>query len=419
MEPASGDDPLDGNGAFFKYSINGGGSTDTPGGHSSILTVNGEGAKNLSFSPVDLAGNTAGPTSVKFGIDATRPSGHFEPQDPDRPTLIRAPLTDAASGIENAWLQIRNLKSTAAWTLLPTSVASFTGDQEERRPKFAIASARFPDTKLPMGTFEARLITVDQAGNQLITTRDRSGDRFFIDNPMRDEVNLTAAIFRGGHRCKAKRARKCIRKRKGSIYLQGGESSARVGYRRAGIVRGFLTTGNYSPLAREPLEVYTREPGKPEVLAGTTSARADGSFYFRLKPGVNRKVRIYYPGTDHLEDADAGVSLGTAARMSLRVNRHHARTGQSIQFIGRAKSFDGAYPASRKIIALQFYTGGKWRPAIAIARTDKRGRFSIEYRFDRIPPNVKARIKFRVMAPAELGWNHVTSASKRVIVTVN
>jgi len=420
MSPAAPSDLDSRFGAYITYTLNGSGPQpqDSPRGGSATVTATGEGQKNLSFSPVDLAGNKASPTIVNFGIDASKPTGYLESQDPEKPTLVRAPLADGVSGLSNAVLQVRNA-SGGEWHLLPTSLASFSGGEVGGHPKSAVASARFPDTKLPVGTYQVRAIAQDQAGNELVTSKDKNGNDYTISNPMRKGVGLSAFVYRGLKKCKRKIKSKCVRKKKGRVYLVGGKTSTSVGYRRAGVVQGYLTSTKYAGLARQPIEVYTQAAGKPEVLAGTVSTKADGSYYYRLKPGVSRKVRVYYPGTELLQDAESRVTFGTAAKLTLKVNRKHAFTGQTVKFTGKVTSVDRQLPKAGKIVALQFYTGGKWRPAVAIVRTSKKGKFKVNYRFDRIPRGVKARIRFRVMAPSELGWNHVTSASRFKIVKVN
>ena len=138
---------------------------------------------------------------------------------------------------------------------------------------------------------------------------------------------------------------------------------------------------------------------------------------FKIRPGVSRTVRVYYPGTETRRDTSASVTLGTGAKLKLRVSKKHARTGQTVTFRGTVTSFDRVVPASGKIVALQFYAGKKWRPAVAIARTDSKGRFAVKYKFD--GKRVKARIVFRVIAPAEDGWGHASSASKRITMKLN
>lgn len=414
LEPATA-------GAYITYTINGAGpaAADSPRGACATISVTGEGQKSLSFSPVDTAGNKASPTVVTFGIDASPPEGYLDDQDPQRPTLLRAVLTDAASGLSHAIIQYRPT-SGGAWSSLPTSLASFSGGMVGDAPKSAIAEARFPDTRLPKGTYEIRVIAVDVAGNEFQTNKNKHGQVHTVANPMRKATGISAAIYNALRKCKRTRGSKCVKKKKGTVYLAGGKQSVTVGYRRAGVIQGFLTQGSgYAALAKQPLEIYTKVQGQAEVLDGVSSTRSDGSWYYRLKPGVSRSVRIVYPGTELLQDDEARVEFKTAAKVTLKVSKRKAKTGGKVTFTGKITATDRAFPARGKIIALQYLSGGKWRPAVAITRTTKSGKFKVHYRFDRIPKGVPAKIKFRVWAPSEIDFHHGNSASRHKVVLVN
>lgn len=407
-------------GAYISYSINGAGPADedSPRGGEAQVNVTGEGYKQLKFSPVDLAGNKANATEVNFGIDATTPEGYLESQDLERPTLIRAPLSDGVSGVENAVLQVRE-GTSGPWTSLPTGLASFSGGQVNGVAKSAIAEARFPDTKLPEGTYQVRVAAYDQAGNELLTSKDKNGHTYTVTNPMRTATGLSAFVYRGLHKCKRAVKSKCVKKKKGRVYLVGGKTSTSVGYKRAGIVQGYLTTSSYRPLSKQHIEIYGTVQGQPEKLEGTASTKSDGSYYFRLKPGVSRKVRVVFAGTELLRETESHVTFGAAAKVTLKISKRKVKTGGKVTFAGKVIAVDKAFPQRGKIIALQYYSGGKWRPAVAITRTKKNGTFKVTYRFDRIPRRVKAKIKFRVWAPTELGFSHANSASRTKVVKVN
>lgn len=203
------------------------------------------------------------------------------------------------------------------------------------------------------------------------------------------------------------------------MLLAGGNSHASVGFKRAGVVQGYLTTPDYRPLARRRIEIYTKIAGGAEILAGGISTRADGSYRFRIEPGVSRRIRVHFPGSELLRPANASVKLSTQAKVTLRVSGQRVQSGRRITFGGKVRSADGRYPVAGKIVVLQFLTAGVWRPAVAIARADEQGRFEITYRFGRIARGVRARIRFRVFAPSELGFGHASSASHTKIVEVN
>jgi hypothetical protein len=413
-------DPHSTDGAYIAWSINGLGPApdQSPRGGEATISAVGEGAKELVFAPVDLAGNRAAATSVRFGVDASAPVGHFAATDPTRPTLIRALLSDELSGLEGAQISVRPLAG-GAWRELPTALAGRSAEQTGAAPSSALAEARFPDTELPRGGYEVRLVAHDAAGNPLTSSREASGRPLVLVNPLRAATSLTAAVYRSPQRCRQRRPSRCTRKRAGRIHLLGGRTSIRVGWRRGAFVQGYLTGAGYAPLAARRVAIHTKEPGRAERLAGTAAVAADGSYRFRIRPGVSRRIRVAFAGDELLRASEARAHLLTAAKLRLAVSRARVRSGQRVTFRGRVIAADRTFPRAGKIVTLQFLTAGRWRPAVAIVRTQADGHFSVPYRFTRLPRGVRARIRFRVFAPAETGFSHASSASRTRIVTVN
>lgn len=404
-------------GAYLDYSINGEEPSEPARGGTAELRIAGEGQKRLRFTAVDLAGNRNDETVVDFGIDGTKPTGHLERPETTTPTLLRAPLADAVSGVQAARFEVRR-DGDDDWIALPTALTDLTGAVVAGNPKSAMASARFPDTTLPEDRYEVRVHAYDQAGNELVADRDKHGNPLIVDSGrMRSRSVLSASLFKAKRTCRQRQGARCVRRAGGRVVLVGGRSNLTVGYKRGAVVQGFLVDADARPLSRRPVEIYTIAKGKDEILAGTTSTRADGSYAFKLEPGLSRRVRVHYPGTETRRDTSATVTLGTGAKLVLRASNRHARSGQTVTFSGAVTSYDRVVPAGGKIVALQFYAAKKWRPAVAIARTDSKGRFAVRYKFD--GRAVKARIVFRVMAPAEEGWGHATSASRRITMTLN
>lgn len=435
MAPGTNPSPVDGytSGAYLDYTINGvgPGGASVPRGADASIPVTGEGPKELRLSPVDFAGNKAAAKIVNFGIDASNPTGHFTARSSSNPRLLRAPIGDGVSGIALATIEVRE-QGGGDWQLLPTSLADLSGNPVGGYPTSAVASAIFPDTSLPQGTYVGRVRAYDQAGNELATSKDENGNTFTFENPMRENVALSAGLLKAQRTCNKKRTSKgkkrgkkvqrngkCFKKHRGKVVFVGAKPALSVGFKRGAVVAGFLTTPKLAALSRQPIEIYARSKTSGEQLLGTTSTRADGSYVFKIKPGVSRTIRIYYPGTDTRQDTSTTVQLGTGAKLKLRASTRHARTGQTVTFRGSVRSFDGTIPAAGKIVALQFYAGKKWRPAVAIAHTDSKGNFAVKYKFDRISKGVTVRIVFRVYAPAEDGWNHTASSSKRITMRLN
>lgn len=430
MTAAPDSDPDATHGAYISYAVNGVGPADNsaPRGDSTSIAIGGEGTKHLVFTAVDVAGNRAANSELTFGIDATRPIGYVDPQQSARPTLLSATLEDPVSGIDYAQISIRKLDTSGEWTALPTSVIDSSANPTGSAYRAAVATARFPDTQIKRGTYVVRVVAYDKAGNELETNRQRDGSVASLNNPARESSSLSSYLIKASRTCSQKRCvvrrcskllrQGCVKKVRGRFALIGGSSQLSVAHKRGAIVGGVLTDGAGVPLRDQEVTVTATEmvSGKSRPV-GSTRTNKSGVYGIRIPQGMNRTIKVSYKGTELREDATSKTRLFTQAKLGLRISRGHARTGQTVTFSGRVKAFDGQIPTSGKIVALQFYAAKKWRPAIAVTHTKSNGSFRIPYKFD--GRRVRARIVFRVSAPAENGWGHSASASKPVVVRLN
>lgn len=416
-------------GAYIRYTVNGDvpAPADVPRGSSGTVTFTAEGQKTLSFSPVDLAGNEAKPTVVTFGIDGTNPHGHFAAPDSSRPTLLQSVVADDTSGIEYSVISVRK-QGGSDWVDLPTSLVDENGSPTVRGVKSGLASARFPDTSLPQGTYDVRVAAYDLAGNEINSSKFKDGSTYTINNPMRSATSINAKLFKairscGKKHCSVKRCTKktkgiCYRVFKGKVVLVGGSTTIASAFSRGAVINGVLSDENGKPLRNQPVVITTKETlsGKTATV-GTVTTDSNGIYGLRIPAGMSRTVTARYPGTELRQDASTTVNMGTQAKLKLKISKRHSYTGKTVTFSGKVTSFDGTIPAAGKIVALQFYALKKWRPAVGIAHTDKKGNFKIKYKFD--GRRVKAKILFRVVAPSEDGWGHVFSASKTTVIRIN
>lgn len=428
MDAAPDDLPFSTDGAFISYNINGVGPADreAPRGGTAHIPVFGEGRKTLEFAPVDLAGNRAPVTAVNFGIDASRPYGYINRQEVDRPTRLAAQLNDKVSGVDHAQIFVRGPGTNDHWHPLPTAISETLPGSSGGEHTSALA--RFPDTRIKRGTYEVRVLAYDKAGNELETNKQGDGLVATVNNPARELSSLKASLMKSSRSCRRKRCvlrrcsrflkQGCVKKVRGRFELIGGTKELSVAYKRGAIVGGTLTDGAGVPLRDQEVTVASTElvSGKSRVL-GSIRTDSSGIYAMRIPPGMNRAIRVSYQGTELREDASATTKLFTQAKLDLRINKRRARTGQTVTFTGRVKPLDGQIPASGKIVALQFYAARRWRPAIEVTHTRSDGSFRVRYKFD--GRRVRARIVFRVTAPAENGWGHSASASKPVIVRLN
>ena len=436
MAPAPPVDSDSRNGAYLSYSVNGEGPAVNlaPRGDSTSIPITSEGQKELRFSPVDLAGNKAAARVATFGIDATNPNGYIDRPDSARPTLLSAKLTDAPSGVSYAIFSVRPVGgSDADWIQLPTSLAGADGNVVGYAVSNGNATARFPDTTLGPGTYDVRVQAFDQAGNPLATQRYQDGSLARVENPMRAASGVSVKLFKALRECKRGKngkmkctIRKCTKKTKGTCYmvlkgkvvLQGGSTTVTSAYNRGAIATGVLTDSRGAALKNTNLSVSTatRVGGKAAEV-GTATTDANGIWAIRVPAGVNRAVKATYEGTETRRPSTSAGTLNTQAKLKLRVNKKRAKTGQTITFSGKVTPYDANYPSGGKIVALQFFAAKKWRPAVGVGHTDRKGNFKIKYKFD--GRKVKAKIIFRVVAPSEDAWGHAFSASKPVSIKLN
>lgn len=443
MAPAGPDELLSTAGAYLAYSINGNGpdDIDAPRGSEATINVTGEGQKELKFSPVDLAGNKAAAKTVSFGIDATNPIGFVDHQDAARPTLLSAQVGDAPSGVSYAIFQIRKSGSGDSWENLPTSLTGQDGGVVGSGTSSGVASARFPDTSKEAGTYDVRVAAFDQAGNALTTQRYKDGQLATVENPMRAKSSQSIKLYKASRSCKTKKTKhgkrvKCIVKKcpkgkkakkskglclktvRGKQVLLGGSNKVTSEFKRGAIATGQLTDEAGNPIKNTDLTISSRErfSGKNAVIGAATTDK-NGVYSVRIPGGVNREVRATYAGTELRRPITANGDMKTRAKVTLKISKKRAKTGQTVRFSGKVTPFDGVIPAGGKIVALQFYAAKKWRPAVGVAHTDKNGKFKISYKFD--GAKVKAKIIFRVVAPSEDGWGHTTSYSKTRVIRLN
>ena len=102
------------------------------------------------------------------------------------------------------------------------------------------------------------------------------------------------------------------------------------------------------------------------------------------------------------------------ARSSIAVDRRFALNGQAVRFRGRLAR--GPIPDGGKLIDLQAFYRGRWR-TFATPRTDSRGRWSYDYRFEAtsgiVTYRFRARIRREAAYPYELGRSRVVRVTVR------
>ncbi|HMJ02415.1 MAG TPA: hypothetical protein VK506_05710 [Conexibacter sp.] len=206
------------------------------------------------------------------------------------------------------------------------------------------------------------------------------------------------------------------------LRLRAGLSRVRSGptrgvlvarYGRTLQVRGKLLGRDGSPLQGASVCVAAREPGagaSSSASHDTVVTDARGRFSYALKPGPSRRVWLVHRSGQGV--AADSVIVRVRAKLRLRVSKRSARTGQSVDFIGRAI---GRPLRQRLLVELQARRGPGWQ-TFATTRADRGGEFRYRYRFTRTVGTFTYQIRARV--PGQPGYPYAAGGSGAVSVRV-
>ena len=324
--------------------------------------------------------------TAKLRLDTTAPSLAFLNDRPaHNPAEIRVDTSDANSGVAGGRIEIRR-RGVAEWQPLAT-----------RREGTELVAA-IPDERLERGTYELRATATDAAGNSATTSRRADGSEMVLDLPLRGDTRVSANLARGAGG--ARRAAPTIR----------------VRYRKRAWLRGVLRAGG-ARLPDTRIAVHTRRlPNGTWRPFTELVTDGNGRYAVRLPRGTSREIRVHFPGNRSLRPANDVATLLVRGWASLRLEPRSLRRGGTITFRGRVGLFKASAPPSGKLVQIQYLDGRKWRPAVKLGHTNRRGRFAIRYRFRRI--SRPTRIYFRILVPAEGGWPYARGASRIRIARV-
>ncbi len=362
------------------------------------LEVPANGAWTARLWLRDEAGNQSIDTAktLVLRFDNEPPSLAFRPLDPEDPRRLRVQATDRSAGIARAAIELQRQGETT-WRSLDAGLED---------GGFAVS---IDDETLPDGTYAVRARAVDHAGNERTTERFANGDPAAIALPVRVRTQLAVG--------RPKRVR--IKKRpKGSNrrYRTKLISRARVPFGRSVRLQGRLTTPGQNPLPGTTIHVFEQVevPGVPERQIGTVTTSRTGRFAFRLPEGPSRIVRFRYDGTRTIRSGTGQVDIRVPASTSFSVRPGRVVNGQVVTFSGRLRG--GGIPAQGKLIALQAFTRGRWRPFATVRADARTGRWAYPYRFDGTRGLVRYRFRARVLKEATYPYSTGTSGRRRVVV---
>jgi hypothetical protein len=354
------------------------------------LRVPGPGLYRLRLWLEDAAGNhdperASDPIDLRFDDEA--PTALFDPVRPDDPLSVSASVSDRGAGVVAGSLEARRA-GEATWRQVDAKLAG------------GRLAGALDDAVLPDGTYELRALVRDGAGNERTSDRRRDGSVMRISLPAR-----------AGARIVLERRRRCRRPRRGRPRCAREPGPVRG---NGATIRGVLRAGE-RPLGGARIAVVaTPRGGAGPARESRVTADADGRFAYPSGTGPSRTVRFEYAGTRLVRPARAEVRVLVPARSSIAVDRRFALNGQAVRFRGRLVR--GPVPDGGKLIDLQAHYRGRWR-TFATPRTDARGRWAYDYRFEattgRITYRFRARIRREAAYPYELGHSRVVRVTVR------
>ena len=377
----------------------------TPASASSTdqLTIDAPpGETDISLWRVDAASNenpanASVPVTLRY--DPEPPQAAFNPLDPNDPTRLTAPVSDRYSGLAAAQIELSQ-QGSGVWQSLAT--------QQEG----AQLVARVDDSTLPAGTYLARVVARDAAGNTTVSEQTTGGQPMVLQLPLRIESRLAGGVVHTrtvNRRVRRNGKRRLVRRR---VTVHRAGTRSRLGRRVR--IGGMLTNRDGNPLANAQIHVYSTPQGGVEQLAGVIQTDSQGRYTYTLRADANRTLRLAYHGTALILPVEQQVQIHVAAASTLRISKRRVPNGGRVVFSGRVRSLP--VPATGKIVELQWRVGGADWGTFRTVRTDSTGRWRLPYRFSRIRSTV--RLAFRARLPAEAGYPFVTGGSRAKRLTV-
>ena len=343
-----------------------------------------DGRNSVDVCAIDFAGNrTCHERTIR--VDNTPPAITFAPsQDPEDPELIRAPVRDATSGVEDGAILYRPV-GQSAWRHLGT------------RLRDGALEARVDSIGNSPGRYEFVAVASDAAGNIARTTARADGRPMILAFPLKTASRLSAHL------------------------APGGASRLTVRYGHGAKVAGRLRDAAGRPLGGQPVTV-TERFGAGALIdrrVRTVMTDPDGLWGERLPAGPSRRVIARYQGTTrYLADGAKAGGLHVKTKATFHLSRPRVREGRRVVFRGRVAHLAARIPAGGKLIELQVKDGSHWHTVRQAFYTHPGGRYRMRYRFARFyTSNVAYR--FRVKVLREQGWPYkapVSSRARRLVV---
>jgi hypothetical protein len=186
--------------------------------------------------------------------------------------------------------------------------------------------------------------------------------------------------------------------------VRGGR--VRVPFGRKAKLRGRLSLSTGGSLAGQTVAATStvRKKGSRPVATGSGITDRHGRYSINVPVGPSRAFRLVFGGAPGALATAHGLSVRVPASSTIKASRERLSAGR-VRFSGRVRGHGLPVPRGL-VVVLQGREGGKWR-TFADARTHKKGKWHLSYRFSGRPGSYPIRLRIRRQAgfPFELGYS--------------
>jgi hypothetical protein len=335
----------------------------------------------------DWTGDASWTGTRQICVDNAAPALAFEnEQHPEDPELIRAPVSDAHSGIKPDSWKIA-LRAVGARDWIPLETARRDGALE----------ARVDSSAYPPGIYELQGVAADVAGNQAVTTKRANGEPMRLEFPLRQGAQLTAHLE------------------------PSGAEEQTVRYGQDSYAAGRLVDARGVPLTEKTITVIEHfgDGALIRERVSRVQTNADGRWSSKLPAGPSRAVTARFDGTPkYMPQEAAAGKLAVKSRTRFRPSQRRVHEGESIVFRGKLGRKGARIPVGGKLVEVQVrLEKGRWDTVKRPFYTDNDGRFRLRYRFGRFYVD-DVRYQFRARVLRESDWPYKPSRSRKRTVVV-
>jgi hypothetical protein len=227
-------------------------------------------------------------------------------------------------------------------------------------------SAPLHDERLRDGIYELRAHAWDAAGNELSSTQLTTGDSALLTLPVRVKTRLLVGETLKLHAPGQRRG-----PRKHTVYV----TRPLIGFGHRIRLHGRLIAPGDNPVQGIAIDVSapTDVAGAPFQPVATITTSRTGRFTYMVPAGPSRVFRFSFAGAPKIRPQGREVEIRVRATSTIRPSRPAVVTGEPVTFSGPL--LGGAIPAGGKLLELQWFARGKWRPFRTFHATRATGRW--------------------------------------------